>query len=191
MHEASSQIPDQIWCFAVEYIREFKRALTICSQGLAKTDGKWTAPPPGSFKINVDGATSEDERNSSVGVVIRDVDGNVLAACCKYLQGQYSVEEVEALTVEYGLLLAKEQKLSHIILESDASIVVSNVTAAETSGRLGHVYQGIRGLLSSFSSWNIKHVKREYNKAAHMLAQYARQKEESYVWKGVCPPMVA
>jgi len=158
---------------------------------LAKTDGKWTAPPPGSFKINVDGATSEDERNSSVGVVIRDVDGNILATCCKYLQGQYSVEEVEALAVEYGLLLAKEQKLSHIILESDASIVVSNVTAVETSGRLGHVYQGIRGLLSSFSSWNIKHVKREYNKAAHMLAQYARQKEESYVWKGVCPPMVA
>ena len=24
-----------------------------------------------------------------------------------------------------------------------------------------------------------------------MLAQYARQKEESYVLKGVCPPMVA
>ena len=24
VHEASSQIPDQIWCFAVEYIREFK-----------------------------------------------------------------------------------------------------------------------------------------------------------------------
>ena len=55
------------------------------SQSSAKTEGKWIAPPLGSFKINVDGATSENERNSSVGVVIRDVDGNVLAACCKYL----------------------------------------------------------------------------------------------------------
>ena len=34
-------------------------------------------------------------------------------------------------------------------------------------------------------------MKRDYNKAAHILAQYARQKEESYVWEGVCPPMVA
>ena len=34
-------------------------------------------------------------------------------------------------------------------------------------------------------------MKREYNKAAHILAQYARKKEESYVWKGVCPPVVA
>ena len=191
VHEASSQHPDQIWCFAEKYIRESKSASMVCSQGPARTDGKWTAPPPGYVKINVDGATSKNEKNSSVGVVIRDVDGNVLATCCKYLQGQYSVEEVEALAMECGLLLAKEQKLSHVILESDALIVVSKVIVADSSGWLGHVYQGISGLLSSFSSWNIKHVKRDYNKATHMLAQYARQKEDSYVWKGVCPPMVA
>ena len=75
-------------------------------------------------------------------------------------------------------------------MESDALTVVTSVTTAETNGCLGHVYQGIRSLLSSFSSWNIKHVKRDYNRAAHELAQYARQKEESQVWKGVCPPMV-
>jgi len=85
VHETSSQHPDQIWCFAEKYIREFKSASIICSQGSAKTDGKWIAPPPGYVKINVDGATSKNEKNSSVGVVIRDVDGNVLAACCKYL----------------------------------------------------------------------------------------------------------
>ena len=143
------------------------------------------------FKINVNGATSENERNSSVRVVIRDVNGKVLAACCSYLQGHYSVEEVEAMAIERGLLLAKELKLPHIILESDALNVVSNITAANSSGWLGHVYHGILGLLSSFSSWNVKHAKRDYNKAAHILAQYARQKEESYVWEGVCPPMVA
>ena len=60
------------------------------------------------FKINVYGATSENERNSSVGVVIRDVASNVHVACYKYLQGQYSVEEVEALAMECGLILAKE-----------------------------------------------------------------------------------
>ena len=79
---------------------------------MAQTKEKWTAPPPGVFKINVDGATSENERNSSVGVVIRDATGTVQVACCKYLQGRYSVEEVEALAMEWGLILAKEQKLS-------------------------------------------------------------------------------
>ena len=181
MHEASSQYPDQIWCFAKKYILEFKSASIACSQGLARTKGKWIAPPPGFFKINVDGAISENERNSSVGVVIRDVAGNVHVACCKYLQGQYSVEEVEALAMECGLILAKEQKLSHIILEFDALTAVTSVTASETNGCLGYVYQEIRSLFSSFSSWNIKHVKRDYNMAAHELAQYVRQKEESHV----------
>ena len=43
-----------------------------------------------------------------MGVVIRDVASNVHVACYKYLQGQYSVEEVEALAMECGLILAKE-----------------------------------------------------------------------------------
>ena len=43
-------------------------------KGSAKAEEKWTAPPLGFFKINVDGATSENERNSSMGVVIRDAN---------------------------------------------------------------------------------------------------------------------
>ena len=127
-------------------------------------------PPPGVFKINIDGATSENERNSSVGVVIRDATGTVHVACCKYLQGRYSVEEVEALAMEWRLILAKEQKISQIILEFDSLTAVHSVIAIETNGCLGHVYQGILSLLSSFSSWKIKHVKRDYNRAARELA---------------------
>ena len=114
MHKSSSQFHDHIWSFAKKYILEFKSTLIACSQGLTRTERKWTAPPLGVFKINVDGATSKNERNSSVRVVIRDAADNVHVACCKYLQGQYSVEEVEALTMECGLILAKEQKLSHV-----------------------------------------------------------------------------
>ena len=98
------------------------------------------------------------------------------------------MEEVEALAMECGLILAKEQKLTQIILESDALTAANSVIAAKTNGCLGHVYQGILSLLSPF--WKIKHVKRDYNRAAHELAQYARQEEESHVWKEVCPPMV-
>ena len=85
VHESSSQFPDHIWSYARKYIIEFKSASVACSQQLAQTEEKWIAPPPGVFKINVDGATSENERNSSVGVVIRDTTGTVHVACCKYL----------------------------------------------------------------------------------------------------------
>ena len=87
MHESSCQLPNHIWNFAKRYIQEFKSASTVCSQQLPLSEKKWIAPPPGVFKINVDGATSKNERNSRVGVVIRDATGLITAICCKYLQG--------------------------------------------------------------------------------------------------------
>ncbi|KAK9985835.1 hypothetical protein SO802_030786 [Lithocarpus litseifolius] len=112
------------------------------------------------------------------------------AAWCKYLQGQYSVTETEALAVECGVLLARDMELSHIIIESDALAAIQGILAAETEGSLGHVYQGILSILSSFSSWSIKHVKRDYNRVAHELAQFARKNETSQVWKGSSFPIV-
>ena len=141
MHEFTCQVLDQIWTFARNFILEFKRGLIAYSQNLSQSEGKWLAPFTGVFKINVDSATSEVDRNSSVGMVIRDAAGKVHVACCKYLQGQYLVEEVEALAMECGLLLAKEHMLSQIVLESYALTVIANVTTAVTSGCLGHVYQ--------------------------------------------------
>ena len=50
------------------------------------------------------------------------------------------MEEVKALVIECGLILAREQKLPQIILESNALTAVNSVTAVETNGSLGHVY---------------------------------------------------
>ena len=81
MYESSSQIPNHIWGFAKKYILEFQSATIACSQSLSQSEGKWIMPPPGVFKINVDGATFEIDKNSSVGVVIRDATSNIHATC--------------------------------------------------------------------------------------------------------------
>ena len=66
VHEFTYQTPMQIWTFATNLNVELKRSLLACPQNLSRSKGKWLAPSPGVFKINVDGATSEDKRNSSV-----------------------------------------------------------------------------------------------------------------------------
>ena len=68
---------------------------------------RWTPPPLGVFKVNVDGTTSEDGRNSSVGAIIRDSCGAVTAACCKYFRGHFSVAEWRLLLwrLEFYLLI--------------------------------------------------------------------------------------
>ena len=89
--------------------------------------------------------------------------------------------------MEAGILLAHNMKISQVIIESDAVSTVSDISAKLVDGSLGHLYQGILAMLSSFSSLKIKHLEREYNKVAHELAHIARVNEASQVWVGDYP----
>ena len=177
--ESVCRLPNHIWGFAIRYLHEYRMERVAVNKKQAAGTERWTPPPPGVFKVNVDGATSEDGRNSSVGAIIRDSCGAVTAACCKYFQGHYSVAKVEALAVEAGILIAHNMKISQVIIESYAESTISDISAKLVDGSLGHLYQGILAVLNSFSSWKIKHLKREYNKVAHELAHRARVNEAS------------
>ena len=168
--EYTCQLPYQIWNFAMDYLKDVHGNRR--SQLLHRTaeSGKWETPPRGAFKINVDGATSEQGRNSGVGVVIRDFRGKVIAACSKYLAGLFSMMEVELLVVKTGILLAKELKISNIIIESDVLAVIQSVEKGEIGGCLGHLVHGIILSLKDFISWSLNRVKRNYNRVAHELA---------------------
>ena len=90
--------------------------------------------------MNVDGATSMDNRHSSIGVVIRDSNGMVSATITKILLAQYNVEEVEVIALENWVLLAQEMNPSPIIFELDAlSIVHQSLQSKETNGIFGHI----------------------------------------------------
>ena len=80
--------------------------------------------------------------------------------------------------------------LAQIIIETDALSVIQSIAANEFDGDTGHLNLGIIGLLKSFRSWELKHLKRDYNRVAHELAQSAKRNEASQCWKGVCPPVV-
>ena len=137
----------------------------------------------------MDGATSEDGRPSCIGVIIRDSKSETIAAMCLSLPGQYSSLETETIAVEKGILLAKE-RLQHILLETDTLTVVQSLAAGDKRGSLGHFIQGISENLSFFSIWQINHLRRDCNKVAHELAQFAKRSGTNQVWKGVSPPMV-
>ena len=108
----------------------------------------------------------------------------------KVLPGQYTSLETEFIALQEGVLLARELKLSHVIIESDSLIAIQSLQALNIEGGVGHLCQGILNLIDSFRSWIFKHLKRDYNKVAHDLAQYSRHNGISQVWKGVSPPMV-
>ena len=88
--EADFQTPDQVWSFARRLIQDYKEASNLCNCGTASVVPKWRAPPVGMYKINVDGATSEDGRPLSIGVIIRDSRSETILAMSLSLPGQYT-----------------------------------------------------------------------------------------------------
>ena len=188
--ENLSYSDEQIWFYANTMRWEFKEATAVYCQSQNNEATRWEVPPLGWVKINVDGATSNDGRPSSVGVIIRDSKGETVAALCEVLQGQYLSLETEIVALEKGILLAKEMALTQVIFESDALTVIQEILSKESNGSLGHLYQGIEDLLKFFSCWKLCHLRREHNRVAHELAHHARSSAASQGWKGCSPPMV-
>ena len=74
--------PLQVWHMARNAVEDFACSASWDFGHVFPASSSWTPPPPppGVFKVNVDGASSDQDGSSSVGVVIRDSNGQVMAA---------------------------------------------------------------------------------------------------------------
>jgi ribonuclease HI len=61
-------------------------------------------------KLNIDASFIGDERAGGTGAVLRDYQGNFIAASCKYLPHVASLEMAEAIAMKEGLSLANSIK---------------------------------------------------------------------------------
>ncbi|XP_075636757.1 uncharacterized protein LOC142608995 [Castanea sativa] len=145
--ESVSQGVSQVWKLAMNMLSDYKEASKFFLLGPLSCEVSWKKPPAGVYKINVDGATADGRRCSSIGLVIRDFRGEVVTVLCRVLQGNFSVDETEVLAVEAGILLAKEMGLHHITIESNSLSVVQRILSKEVKGEMDHIVQGILSLL--------------------------------------------
>ncbi|KAK9989826.1 hypothetical protein SO802_030065 [Lithocarpus litseifolius] len=118
------------------------------------------------------------------------VDGNKLKSDVKRkIRNVGKLKSTEALALENGILLASELMIPQVIIESDSLAVVQAVNSRSFHGNMGPIIQGALSLLSQFRSWKVLHLKRDYNKVVHELAQYARISATTQTWIGTEPPM--
>lgn len=149
------------------------------------------APLSGYFKVNVDGATSLNGLGTfGVGVIIRNEEGRVVAALSKALPLHYPTDWTELFVMEQGVLLAQEMTLPNVIFETDAISIIQAISQDLNGSEMGHLIQGIQLAKSSFSCCSFHHVKMDYNRATHELAQFAKYNQANSLWKGVTPPFL-
>ncbi|XP_045797986.1 uncharacterized protein LOC123892217 [Trifolium pratense] len=146
------------------------------------TMNRWNRPNPGVIKINCDANLARTGR-WGLGAVCRDSDGYLVAAATWELPGCLDPSLAEACVLYKATWLAIECCFQEVVFESDNSKIISLMNSAREIPRsyLGNFIRGIKCNKDYFRGCNFVHIKREANKAAHLLASLAHS-EPNKVW---------
>ena len=88
--------------FAEAFLKEFQSTIIIddiLGPRDSRPASKWHSPQACRLKINSDAAINVGSGFVGVGLVFRDHDGRVFAACAKWLYGQFSVDDAKLLAI--------------------------------------------------------------------------------------------
>lgn len=89
-------------------------------------------------------------------------------------------------------LLGLDMGLTKIILEGDTLNVVNKINGAnENLDKAGMIILDVKNSLTRFESWQVKHVNKSSNKAAHCLAKDALSKDDACVELEEFPSCIA
>jgi len=182
--QALGKLPDDVLqrylpAIPVERIRE---ALHAAINVLPKPARKTIRPKPlfpeqntpkhkGSLFLYTDGASRGNPGDAGAGIVILDEQGEELVAQGRYLGTcTNNVAEYQALIL--GLTQAKQLTGGSIEISLDSQLIVRQVQGLYKvkSSDLQPLFAKVRGLLSTFDSYKIRHIPREENKRADQLA---------------------
>ncbi|XP_042954639.1 uncharacterized protein LOC122291053 [Carya illinoinensis] len=142
----------------------------------------WIPPPAGVYKVNWDAAIKEEASKVGIGIVIRDFEGRVVAS--RSLQKFMFTDAFTAETqgALQAVCFAKDIGLRRIILQGDALNVVKSLkTDSSESHYSGVLLWDAKHILNQFDYWDVVHVKRQVNVAAHVLAKYGLSSDEDEV----------
>ena len=79
------------------------------------------------MKINFDEAIFSEVSKSSIGVVVRDRNGLVLASLLQQVPQAYSLEVIEALAASKALQFASDIGITEAVLEEDSQVLRSRL----------------------------------------------------------------
>ncbi|XP_059078222.1 uncharacterized protein LOC131876763 [Cryptomeria japonica] len=128
-------------------------------------------PSPSDWKrLNFDGASHGNLGLSGFGDVVRDEDGSLVGATCG-LSGIVSNNVAEITALEEGLNWVIENNHLKVVIKGDSQIILNGVTKKYfTNWRLNERIPRINQLLKKLEDYQVKHIYREGNHVADILA---------------------
>ena len=149
-----------------------KPAGTETCQSDVTRERKWSAPPSGLLKINVDASIFPEADTFSVGMVMRDQNGMFVEAKVIALPCPATVMEAESIGVKEALSWAIQRGDDCVIIESDSLLTVRALQGNKSYLlEVGHVVEQCKLLLQSAPGFVVTHIRKQANKVAHSLAR--------------------
>jgi ribonuclease HI len=144
---------------------------------------KWERPQPRQVKVNVGGSFYADSYTGAVGAVLRDYQGQLIAASCKFLPQVSSAAMAEALAMKEGLSLVVSKGCSQVIAEADSLETIQACTGQETWWtEPAAIFADCVDLASLIDGINFRHCPREVNRVAHVLARESFRNKITCTW---------
>jgi ribonuclease HI len=156
----------------MQYILEWNNATakTNCQSDTNVTPLHWVKPDFGFFKLNVDGTRSLSGMIGAGGV-IRDYNGNWCHGFMRNI-GKGEVLQAEAWGLFTGLQIAKELKITHLMVESDSAVLISLIHSSQLQLHpLGTLLMNCKSIMNNFNHCSVSHIHRERNMVADCLAK--------------------
>ncbi|GMY23612.1 putative ribonuclease h protein [Fagus crenata] len=148
----------------------------------------WKPPDRGTWKLNFDGAMRKDIGAAGVGVVVRDHQGQAIAALTKRFHLPQTPAMIEALAAREAIQLALELKLNRVSLEGDSATIIKELCCSESNFTPhGHIIEEIQDKSKSFHSCSFQHTRRPANTVAHVLAQKSFSFDSHFLWLTAMP----
>ena len=152
---------------------------------------RWHPPDPPRFKMNVDATNFNDLRAMGAGMVLQDSQGVLLVAMCKRILANLSALDAEAKSMEIAVQFAWELGFRKVYFETDFSSLKNILTSLSNApASLETITDNILAQLDRFCFVSFGHVKREGNRPAHILAQFAKQVGDFVVWLEETPNLI-
>ncbi|XP_024041999.1 uncharacterized protein LOC112099126 [Citrus clementina] len=152
---------------------------------------QWKPPPKNWYKANVDAAIDNQRQRVGLGVVVRNDNGDIVAAAIKpsTFNGEVSFAEAEA--IEWEMQVAGSAGITSVIFESDCQVAVdlaNNRKGSKTE--IFWVISEIKSRIKDFQEVKFQHTPRSGNVNAHTLAKIALKGSDSVVWLGNIPTQI-
>ena len=150
---------------------------------------KWKPPATGRYKVNCDDAIFTNTNEASLGVIIRNAQGEVMGSLCQRVPFPHSFEALEASAARCAIQFAKDLGIMEIDLKGDSTIIVDALLLSGPCSTIyGHIIEDIKQIALGLYSVHFKHVQRDGNVLTHLLAKRARLNESLEIWLESVPP---